>query len=65
MTRHLKLMSSAISETNSNNEVQSEWNYLAKFIDRICRIVFLVLVLTSHVAMIAFYKVGNPYFDFQ
>ena len=64
MVRHLKLMSNTIAETNSEDELQMEWNYLAKIIDRTCRVVFLLMMIMSHVIRIVLYVVNNPYFEF-
>ena len=64
MARHLKLLSGNISQNNSESEIQMQWNYLAKFIDRICRILFLVVVVSSYLLMVLLYVIGNPYFKF-
>ena len=63
--RHVKLMASNVAEEIDENEIQMEWNYLAKMMDRTCRWLFLVLVALSHVALAVSYRFGNSYYRYS
>ena len=57
-------MASTIAEGIDGNEIQMEWNYLAKTIDRTCRWLFLIVVVVSHVVLAVVYRTGNPYYEY-